>query len=126
MQGNVLKRWIPKFEKLLQENATFLIEKPTLGSNLANYKYVDNPHKLSLHYTTKVTKCKDFTGPVYGFSFTNYQSILDKAIPETLTIGKCIICFFKSNNILFYQTSISKIIKLYTNIFFCILYRCYW
>ncbi|KAD4586200.1 hypothetical protein E3N88_23801 [Mikania micrantha] len=97
MQGNVLKKWFSRFEKFMKENATLIIQKPTLGDiSHAKYKYVENPIKICLNWNTQVKHCNAFDGPKYGFNFTTFQSILENAILENATIdviGHIVKCF---------------------------------
>ncbi|KAJ0696335.1 putative nucleic acid-binding, replication factor A [Helianthus annuus] len=86
MQANVLRRWFPKFEHLLNESDCYFIVKPTIGLNESKYKYVANKNKLGIYCDTDVYPCKDFNGPIYGFSFTSFKDIIDKTVPENKSI----------------------------------------
>ncbi|KAJ0461671.1 putative nucleic acid-binding, replication factor A [Helianthus annuus] len=86
MQANVLRRWFPKFEHLLNESDCYFIVKPTIGLNESKYKYVDNKNKLGIYCDTDVQPCKDFNGPIYGFSFTSFKDIIEKTVPENKSI----------------------------------------
>ncbi|KAF5762746.1 putative replication protein A, OB [Helianthus annuus] len=86
MQGNVLRRWFPRFEQVFNESDCYFIVKPTIGLNESKYKYVDNKNKLGIYCDTDVYPCKDFNGPMYGFSFTSFKDIIDKTVPENKSI----------------------------------------
>ncbi|KAF5795740.1 putative nucleic acid-binding, replication factor A [Helianthus annuus] len=64
----------------------YFIVKPTIGLNESKYKYVDNKNKLGIYCDTDVYLCKDFNGPIYGFSFTSFKDIIDKTVPENKSI----------------------------------------
>ncbi|KAD4981811.1 hypothetical protein E3N88_18482 [Mikania micrantha] len=76
-----------RFEKYLTEDACLLIKKLSLGFNLAKNKFVDNSNKVCFNYQTYFSKCSDFDGPKYGFSFSSFTSIIDNRVPENITIG---------------------------------------
>ncbi|KAJ0560079.1 putative nucleic acid-binding, replication factor A [Helianthus annuus] len=86
MQANVLRRWFPKFEHLLNELECYFIVKPTIGLNESKYKYVDNQNKLGIYTDSNVYLCDDFNGPTYGFSFTSFKDIIDKTFPENKSL----------------------------------------
>ncbi|KAJ0843662.1 putative nucleic acid-binding, replication factor A [Helianthus annuus] len=86
MQGNVLRRYFPRFEQVFNESDCYFIVKPTIGLNESKYKYVDNKNKLGIYCDTDVYPCKDFNGPIYGFSFTSFKDIIDKTVPENKSI----------------------------------------
>ncbi|CAI9280096.1 unnamed protein product [Lactuca saligna] len=67
---------------MLTENESYYIENPQVGENTADNKFVINSNKLHFCPITMVTKSNDFVGPLYGFSFENYQTIIKNNIPE--------------------------------------------
>lgn len=52
------KKWMLKFEKILQQNVAYNMENPTLDMQVSSSKYVENQYKLGLHFTVKVIHCK--------------------------------------------------------------------
>ncbi|XP_076920318.1 uncharacterized protein LOC143581407 [Bidens hawaiensis] len=82
MQANVLRRWFPKFESLLHESDCYFIVRPTIGLNDSKYKYVNNQNKLGIFVDSDVFPCFDFSGPVYGFCFTDFKDIIEKSVPD--------------------------------------------
>ncbi|KAJ9541776.1 hypothetical protein OSB04_028282 [Centaurea solstitialis] len=95
IHANVLQKWISKFKKLLHEGAAIFIKNPTIARHVSKYKLIDNTNKLSLYYKTSVTKCLDFNGSLYGFSFAKYQNVISKMVPEHATvdvIGEVVAC----------------------------------
>ncbi|KAL4590890.1 hypothetical protein LXL04_003836 [Taraxacum kok-saghyz] len=76
IQCNVEAAFIQRLGKFLQEYAAVYIEKPTIGLNVWSYRNVENEHKLYFYYTTKVSRCNDFNGPIHGFSFAAFQSLM--------------------------------------------------
>ncbi|XP_076945661.1 uncharacterized protein LOC143616827 [Bidens hawaiensis] len=82
MQANVLRRWFPRFEHVLNESECYFIAKPTIGLNESKYKYVNNQNKIGIYCDTNVYPCNDFCGPTYGFSFTSFKDFIDQTLPE--------------------------------------------
>nr|KAJ0213740.1 hypothetical protein LSAT_V11C400178650 [Lactuca sativa] len=88
--------------KALEEYVDVYIHKPTLGLYVDGFmKFVDTQNKLFFQYTTRVTKCIGFNGPKNYFAFANFQDLIDKVIPSTISFGKFItlISHFTSYNI---------------------------
>ena len=79
--------WVFRFEKMLAENESYYIENPQVGENTADNKFVINSNKLHFCPITMVTKSNDFVGPLYGFSFENYQKVIENNIPEKTPVG---------------------------------------
>ncbi|KAL4591263.1 hypothetical protein LXL04_004221 [Taraxacum kok-saghyz] len=101
IQCNVEASFIQKLRNLLQEYADLYIEKPTIGLSVGTHKNVPNEHRLYFYYTTIVSKCTDFDGPVHGFSFVSYQSLLENSIPKETTfdiIGDVVNLLTDSSN----------------------------
>nr|KAJ0191143.1 hypothetical protein LSAT_V11C800451830 [Lactuca sativa] len=82
IEAQVPSRWVFRFEKMLAENESYYIENPQVGENTADNKFVINSNKLDFCPITMVTKSNDFVGPLYGFSFENYQKVIENNIPE--------------------------------------------
>nr|KAJ0189790.1 hypothetical protein LSAT_V11C800443620 [Lactuca sativa] len=77
--------------KALEEYVDVYIHKPTLGLYVDDVmKFVDSQNKLFFQYTTRVTKWIGFNGPLNSFAFANFQDLIDKAIPSTISFGKFI------------------------------------
>nr|KAJ0207784.1 hypothetical protein LSAT_V11C500277580 [Lactuca sativa] len=87
----------------LEEYMNVYIHKPTLGLYVDGVmKFFDTQNKLFFQYNTRVTKCIGFNGPKNYFSFANFQDLIDKVTPSTISFGKfitlisrftsCIIC----------------------------------
>ncbi|KAI3705579.1 hypothetical protein L1987_75818 [Smallanthus sonchifolius] len=96
MHATCQSKWFSVFEKFFEQGACLKIQCPTLGSNFANFKFIDNPHKLCIFNKTKIVKCDDLFGSFYGFRFTHFTSIKDKSAPENETIdviGSVVRCF---------------------------------
>ncbi|CAH1443317.1 unnamed protein product [Lactuca virosa] len=72
--------------KTLEEYANVYIHKPTLGLYVDGVmKFIDTQNKLFLQYNTRVTKCIGFNGPKNYFAFANFQDLIDKVIPSTIS-----------------------------------------
>nr|KAJ0203102.1 hypothetical protein LSAT_V11C500293340 [Lactuca sativa] len=54
--------------------------------------FVDNENKINIYTTTKVTPCNERTGSLYGFSFANFNTILDGSFVEN-TLVDVVRCF---------------------------------
>ncbi|CAI9302930.1 unnamed protein product [Lactuca saligna] len=92
-EGNKIECTVDKpyviLGKALEEYADVYIHKPTLGLYVDDaMKFVDIQNKLFFQYTTKVNKCIGFNGPLNSFAFANFQDVIDKAIPSTISFGK--------------------------------------
>nr|KAJ0185111.1 hypothetical protein LSAT_V11C900487640 [Lactuca sativa] len=70
-----------------------------LGQALEEYAdvYIHKPsHGLYVDDVMKVTKCIGFNGPKNSFAFANFQVLIDKAIPSTISfdvIGNVFLCY---------------------------------
>ncbi|CAI9294501.1 unnamed protein product [Lactuca saligna] len=98
IEAQVPSRWVFRFEKMLAENESYYIENPQVGENTADNKFVNNSNKLHFCPITMVTKSNDFVGPLYGFSFENYQTIIGNNILEKTpvdVIGHVLLYFPK-------------------------------
>ncbi|KAL4580902.1 hypothetical protein LXL04_017108 [Taraxacum kok-saghyz] len=84
IECNVKKLFYIKYLELFEEYDVVYIRNSTLGTHLGNMKYID--HVKQMHFKITVTKCNDFDGPTHGFSFANFQSILDNSLPFNLTV----------------------------------------
>ncbi|XP_076936979.1 replication protein A 70 kDa DNA-binding subunit B-like [Bidens hawaiensis] len=82
VQANVLRRRFARFEHVLNESDRYFIVRPTIGLNESKYKYVQSQTKLGLNYDTHIYPCNDYSGPLYGFSFTNFKGIVDQTFPD--------------------------------------------
>ncbi|CAH1448308.1 unnamed protein product [Lactuca virosa] len=92
-EGNKIECTVEKqyviLGKALKEYADVYIHKPTLGLYVDDaMKFVDIQNKLFFQYTTRVNKCIGFNGPLNSFAFANFQDLIDKAIPSTVSFGR--------------------------------------
>ncbi|KAL8267806.1 hypothetical protein R6Q59_001604 [Mikania micrantha] len=103
MHATCSSKWFSVYENFLEQGACLKIQCPTLGSNFASFKFVDNPYKICIFYKTKIVKCDDLFGSFYGFQFTSFKAIKDKTAPENETIdviGYVVRYFEKINKVL--------------------------
>ncbi|CAH1439224.1 unnamed protein product [Lactuca virosa] len=65
-----------------------IVDKSYVILGQALEEYAD----VYIHKPTLVTKCIGFNGPKNSFAFANFQDLIDKAIPSTISFGiaKCI------------------------------------
>ncbi|CAI9289397.1 unnamed protein product [Lactuca saligna] len=89
-EGNKIECTVEKqyviLGKALEEYADVYIHQPTLGLYVDDaMKFVDIKNKLFFQYTTRVNKCIGFNGPLNSFAFANFQDVIDKAIPSTIS-----------------------------------------
>ncbi|KAK9078784.1 hypothetical protein SSX86_002842 [Deinandra increscens subsp. villosa] len=82
IQGSVFKKWVFRFEKLLRENADFYVHQPEVTLNTSNYNYLSSPNKLTYGCETRLVKCADFKGALFGFCFVGFQQLLDREVPD--------------------------------------------
>ncbi|KAK1424373.1 hypothetical protein QVD17_19702 [Tagetes erecta] len=86
MHFNCLSKFFSRFETFLKEGACVKVTCPKVIKNNNTFKYVSNPHRLTMHYNTKIVRSVKTFGTCYGFSFTDFKSINDRTAPETHTI----------------------------------------
>ncbi|CAH1421165.1 unnamed protein product [Lactuca virosa] len=117
IEAQVPSRWVFRFEKMLAENETYYVEN--VGDNTTDNKFVINSNKLHLCLITMVTKSNDFVGPMYGFSFGNYQTIIENNIPEKTLVDVILVtCYYIFRWRLLCRLSFSNwyfVTKLYIN-----------
>ncbi|KAK9049607.1 hypothetical protein SSX86_031424 [Deinandra increscens subsp. villosa] len=81
MQASVFKKCVVHFEKILAERACFFVDCPLVAANDSKYRYLDGPYKLIFGDRTRLRRCVDFSGSLYGFSFVSFAPILKTATP---------------------------------------------
>nr|KAJ0191664.1 hypothetical protein LSAT_V11C800435910 [Lactuca sativa] len=110
IEAQVPSMWVFRFEKMLAENESYYIENPQVGENTADNKFVNNSNKLHFCPITMVTKSNDFVGPLYGFSFENYQTIIENNIPEKTPVGRLSVSNWYSVTKLYINANIEEIL----------------
>nr|KAJ0225757.1 hypothetical protein LSAT_V11C100026180 [Lactuca sativa] len=101
IKGNKIECTVDKsyviLGQALEEYVDVYIHKLTLGLYVDGVmKFVDTQNKLFFQYNTRVTKCIGFNGPKNYFSFANFQDLIDKVIPSTISfdaIGNVFQCY---------------------------------
>lgn len=88
IEAQVPNRWVHTFEKLLEQDVAYYIKNPQLAANTCNTKFVNNENKISLHITTRIRRCSDYVGSLYGFSFEKYVTLLSRTIDEKTPVGQ--------------------------------------
>lgn len=86
IQGNVLRKWFARFQPVLQEGQAFYVLNPTMCENRSKLKFGRGQDKISFYHDTRIHRCTDFTGSIYGFSFADYYDILSTNLPQNISI----------------------------------------
>ena len=87
IHGRVYEKYFDRFNHQLVEGHGYVIQTATLGDNLGTFKYTDSKFKMLFNYNTKVKESFDFNGPLNGFQFTDFQSILNQTCTQSTFFG---------------------------------------
>ncbi|CAH1445281.1 unnamed protein product [Lactuca virosa] len=87
IHASCLKKWFPKFQRYLKEDASLYIRKPNVAPNTSNFNFADPDRKLTLNPDTTLKECENFSGSAHGFAFVDFHTILSNNILESNSIG---------------------------------------
>nr|KAJ0221727.1 hypothetical protein LSAT_V11C200062740 [Lactuca sativa] len=80
--SRVFNQNFSRFGHLLKENETYIIIKPNMVAVLNGFSYTGHKQTLTLDWKSILKKCDDFSGPVNGFMFLDFNSIIEQTCPR--------------------------------------------
>ncbi|GJS32757.1 nucleic acid-binding, OB-fold, replication protein A, OB domain protein [Tanacetum coccineum] len=84
IQATVKNTCVKNHEKSLGQDMCLYISEFGVTDNDAKDTFVvKHPYKINFYRTTRVKKCDDFSGPVYGFNFKPFTDLLQEKKDST-------------------------------------------
>nr|KAJ0198898.1 hypothetical protein LSAT_V11C600334390 [Lactuca sativa] len=71
-----------RFRHLLKEDETYIVIKPIVVAVTNGFSYTGHKLTLTLDWKSIIKKCDDFSGPVNGFMFVDFHSIIEQTCPR--------------------------------------------
>ncbi|KAL7618352.1 hypothetical protein Lser_V15G01122 [Lactuca serriola] len=81
-QYRVFNQNFSKFRDLLKEGESYIILKPNMAAVKNGFSVTGHKQTLTLDWKSIVKKCDDFSGPVNGFVFADFNSIIEQKCPR--------------------------------------------
>nr|GEU96678.1 uncharacterized protein [Tanacetum cinerariifolium] len=89
IQETVKNTCVKNHEKSLGQDMCLYISEFGVTNNDAKDTFVvKHPYKINFYRTTRVKKCDDFSGPVYGFNFKPFTDLLQERQDSTFAYGE--------------------------------------
>ncbi|XP_023735721.1 uncharacterized protein LOC111883632 [Lactuca sativa] len=87
IQATVYKKCLYRFINMLKDGSAFYITNPSVASQKPSiFKLTPQDQKLTFVQDTVVTKCAEFSGTKFEFSFIEYESILSFLHPQDTSV----------------------------------------
>ncbi|CAI9291074.1 unnamed protein product [Lactuca saligna] len=87
IQASVPKKFLYRFKKFLKDGKSYYITSPSFASLKPNtFRLIPQDQKLTFVQETVVKECTQFSGPKFGFSFVDFQSVLSMVHPQNLSL----------------------------------------
>nr|KAJ0202745.1 hypothetical protein LSAT_V11C500241980 [Lactuca sativa] len=80
--SRVFNQNFSRFDHLLKENDTYIIIKPNMAAVLNDFSYIGHKQTITLDWKSILKKYDDFSGPVNGFMFIDFNSIIEQTCPR--------------------------------------------
>ncbi|CAH1447724.1 unnamed protein product [Lactuca virosa] len=80
--SRVFNQNFSRFGHLLKEDETYIILKPNMAAVINGFSYTSHKQTLTLDWKSILKKCEDFSGPVNGFMFVDFNSIIEQTCPR--------------------------------------------
>ncbi|CAI9286587.1 unnamed protein product [Lactuca saligna] len=81
-QARVFNQNFSKFRHLLKEDESYIVIKPNMAAVTNGFSYTGHKQTLTLDWKSILKKCDDFSGPVNGFMFVDFNSIIEQTCPK--------------------------------------------
>ncbi|CAH1452578.1 unnamed protein product [Lactuca virosa] len=76
-----------RFDDLLKEDQTYIILKPNMAAVNNGFSATGHKQTTTLNWKSILKKCDDFSGPVNGFMFVDFNSIIEQTCPSDAFFG---------------------------------------
>ncbi|CAI9297690.1 unnamed protein product [Lactuca saligna] len=81
-QSRVFNQNFSKFRDLLKEGESYIILKPNMAAVKNGFSVTGHKQTLTLDWKSIVKKCDDFSDPVNGFVFADFNCIIEQKCPR--------------------------------------------
>ncbi|CAI9266359.1 unnamed protein product [Lactuca saligna] len=81
-QARVFNQNFSRFCHLLKEDESYIVIKPNMAAVTNDFSYTGHKQTLTLDWKSILKKCDDFSGPVNGFMFVDFNSIIEQTCPK--------------------------------------------
>ncbi|KAL9999680.1 putative nucleic acid-binding protein [Helianthus debilis subsp. tardiflorus] len=82
IQASVGGNYLVKYGRHLVEKSCVMVTKFDVGDNVSPYRPTNHKHKLFFNFSTFIRNIDDFGGSIDGFSFTSFDVLHNRAIPQ--------------------------------------------
>ena len=86
-QARVFNQNFSRFRHLLKEDESYIVIKPNMAAVTNGFSYTGHKQTLTLDWKSILKKCDDFSGPVNGFMFVDFNSIIEQTCPRDTFFG---------------------------------------
>ncbi|KAL7614438.1 hypothetical protein Lser_V15G05038 [Lactuca serriola] len=80
--AHVFNQNFSRFRHLLKEDESYIVIKPNMVAVTNGFSYTGHKQTLTLDWKSILKKCDDFSGPVNGFMFVDFNSIIEQTCPR--------------------------------------------
>nr|KAJ0210316.1 hypothetical protein LSAT_V11C400181800 [Lactuca sativa] len=80
--ARVFNQNFSRFRHLLKEDESYIVIKPNMAAVTNGFSYTGHKQTLTLDWKSILKKCDDFSGPVNGFMFVDFNSIIEQTCPR--------------------------------------------
>nr|KAJ0227692.1 hypothetical protein LSAT_V11C100006390 [Lactuca sativa] len=81
-QARVFNQNFSRFRHLLKEDESYIVIKPNMAAVTNGFSYTGHKQTLTLDWKSILKKCDDFSGPVNGFMFVDFNCIIEQTCPR--------------------------------------------
>ncbi|KAJ0431310.1 putative nucleic acid-binding, replication factor A [Helianthus annuus] len=82
IQASVGGNYLVKYGRFLVEKSCVMVTKFDVGDNVSPYRPTNHKHKLFFNFSTDIRSIDDFGGSIDGFSFTSFDVLRNRRIPQ--------------------------------------------
>nr|KAJ0193167.1 hypothetical protein LSAT_V11C800401800 [Lactuca sativa] len=86
-QSRVFNQKFSRFGHMLKEDQSYIILKPSMAAVKNGLSVSDQRQTITLDWKTIIKRCEDFPGPVNGFVFVEFNSIIEQTCPRESFFG---------------------------------------
>ncbi|KAL7604760.1 hypothetical protein Lser_V15G20471 [Lactuca serriola] len=80
--ARVFNQNFSRFHHLLKEDESYIVIKLNMAVVTNGFSYTVHKQTLTLDWKSILKKCDDFSGPVNGFMFVDFNSIIEQTCPR--------------------------------------------
>ncbi|KAL7615143.1 hypothetical protein Lser_V15G06317 [Lactuca serriola] len=80
--ARVFNQNFSRFRHLLKEDESYIVIKANMAAVTNGFSYTSHKQTLTLDWKSILKKCDDFSGPINGFMFVDFNSIIEQTCPR--------------------------------------------